>query len=140
VIEVASAAAVAWQFSAKDHEARERTALRIIAISFFALAAYVTVESARALLGGDAAEHSTVGIVLAAVSLLVMPGLSYIQRRTGRELGSATAVADSKRKAAKPGEATTAADSSIHGPFQVCYRSGKVSCFAWKSKCWAGKR
>jgi divalent metal cation (Fe/Co/Zn/Cd) transporter len=97
VIEVASAAAVAWQFSAKDHEARERTALRIIAISFFALAAYVTVESARALLGGDAAEHSTVGIVLAAVSLLVMPGLSYLQRRTGRELGSVTAVTDSKQ-------------------------------------------
>jgi len=97
VIEVASAAAVAWQFSAKDHEARERTALRIIAISFFALAAYVTVESARALLGGDAAGHSRTGIVLAAVSLLVMPGLSYLQRRTGRELGSATAVADSKQ-------------------------------------------
>jgi divalent metal cation (Fe/Co/Zn/Cd) transporter len=97
VIEVASAAAVAWQFSAKDHEARERSTLRIIAVSFLALAAYVTVESARALLGGHAAEHSGVGIVLAAVSLLVMPGLSYLQRRTGRDLGSATAVADSKQ-------------------------------------------
>jgi divalent metal cation (Fe/Co/Zn/Cd) transporter len=97
VIEVVSAAAVAWQFSVKDHEARERATLRIIAVSFFALAAYVTVESARALLGGHAAEHSTVGIVLAAVSLLVMPGLSYLQRRTGRHLGSATAVADSKQ-------------------------------------------
>jgi divalent metal cation (Fe/Co/Zn/Cd) transporter len=97
VIEVASAAAVAWQFSATDHEARERTTLRVIAVSFFALAAYVSVESARALLGGHAAEHSTVGIVLAAVSLLVMPGLSYAQRRTGRELGSATAVADSQQ-------------------------------------------
>jgi divalent metal cation (Fe/Co/Zn/Cd) transporter len=57
----------------------------------------VTVESVRALLGGAAAEHSTVGIVLAAVSLAVMPGLSYAQRRAGRELGSATAVADSKQ-------------------------------------------
>ncbi|WP_051174043.1 cation transporter [Amycolatopsis orientalis] len=97
VIEVASATAVAWQFSGKDPEARERTALKVIAVSFFALAAYVTVESVRSLFGADAAEHSTVGIVLAAVSLLVMPFLSYAQRRAGRELGSASAVADSKQ-------------------------------------------
>jgi divalent metal cation (Fe/Co/Zn/Cd) transporter len=100
VVEVSSAAAVAWQFSARDHavrEAREKTALRVIAVSFFALAAYVTVESVRALFGAAEADHSTVGIVLAAVSLAVMPGLSYAQRRTGRELGSATAVADSKQ-------------------------------------------
>ena len=100
VIEVSSAAAVAWQFSARDHavrEARERTALRIIAVSFFVLAAYVTVESVRALAGAAEAGHSTVGIVLAAVSLAVMPGLSYAQRRAGRELGSASAVADSKQ-------------------------------------------
>ncbi|PXY36984.1 cobalt transporter [Prauserella flavalba] len=97
VIEVASATAVAWQFSGKDPEARERTALKVIAVSFFALATYVTVESVRALLGGDPAEHSTVGIVLAAASLLIMPFLSYAQRRAGRELGSASAVADSKQ-------------------------------------------
>jgi divalent metal cation (Fe/Co/Zn/Cd) transporter len=97
VIEVASAAAVAWQFSGKDPQARERIALKVIAVSFFVLAAYVTVESARSLLGAEAAEHSTVGIVLAAVSLLVMPFLSAAQRRAGRELGSASAVADSKQ-------------------------------------------
>jgi divalent metal cation (Fe/Co/Zn/Cd) transporter len=97
VIEVASAAAVAWQFSGKDPEARERTALKVIAVSFFALAAYVAVESVRSLFGAEPAEHSTVGIVLAAVSLLVMPFLSYAQRRAGRELGSASAVADSKQ-------------------------------------------
>ncbi|BCY09126.1 cation transporter [Actinoplanes sp. L3-i22] len=97
VIEVSSAAAVAWQFAGADPEKREKTALRVIAISFFALAAYVTVESVRALLGGAEAGHSTVGIVLAAVSLAVMPGLSYAQRRAGRELGSRTAVADSKQ-------------------------------------------
>jgi divalent metal cation (Fe/Co/Zn/Cd) transporter len=100
VIEVSSAAAVAWQFSARDHavrEAREKKALRVIAVSFFVLAAYVTVESVRGLVGGAEAGHSTVGIVLATVSLAVMPGLSYAQRRAGRELGSATAVADSKQ-------------------------------------------
>ena len=97
VVEVSSAAIVAWQFSARDPETRERTALRVIAWSFFALAAYVSFESLRSLLGSAEADHSTVGIVLASLSLLVMPFLSYAQRRTGRELGSATAVADSKQ-------------------------------------------
>jgi divalent metal cation (Fe/Co/Zn/Cd) transporter len=97
VIEVASATAVAWQFAGRDPESRERVALRVIALSFFALAAYVTVDSVRTLFGATPAEHSTVGIVLAAVSLAVMPGLSYAQRRAGRELGSRSAVADSKQ-------------------------------------------
>ncbi|MCI2237132.1 cation transporter [Paenibacillus sp. TRM 82003] len=100
VIEVSSAAAVAWQFSAPDHaarEAREHRALRVVAVSFFALAAFVGVESVRGLLGDGQAEQSNVGLVLAALSLLVMPLLSYAQRRAGRELGSATAVADSQQ-------------------------------------------
>lgn len=97
LIEVASAVAVAWQFSGADPEARERSALKAIALSFFALAAYVSYESIGAIVTQEAAAHSTVGIVLAAVSLVVMPVLSYAQRRTGRELGSASAVADSKQ-------------------------------------------
>lgn len=97
VIEVSSAAVVAWQFSAAGHEKRERTALRCIGICFFALATYVTVEATRTLQFAGHAEHSLVGIVLAAVSLAVMPLLSAAQRRTGRELGSASAVADSKQ-------------------------------------------
>jgi divalent metal cation (Fe/Co/Zn/Cd) transporter len=97
VVEVASAAAVAWQFSAADPQRREKVTLRVIAVSFFALAGYVTVESVRALTGAAEADHSPVGIGLAAVSLLVMPVLSYAQRRAGREYGSASAVADSKQ-------------------------------------------
>lgn len=97
VIEVASAAAVAWQFSAADPEAREKTALRIIAVSFFALAAFVGLDAVRSLLGGAEAGHSVPGIVLAALSLAIMPVLSYLQRRAGRELGSRSAVADSKQ-------------------------------------------
>nr|WP_235925947.1 cation transporter [Actinokineospora pegani] len=97
VIEVASATAVAWQFAGPDPKARERTALKVIAVSFFALAAYVAVESVRSLLDAAEAGHSAVGIVLAAVSLLVMPVLSAAQRRAGRELGSASAVADSRQ-------------------------------------------
>lgn len=100
VIEVSSAAAVAWQFSAREpaiRQRREHRALQIIALSFFALAAYVAVESTRSLLGGHHAGESTTGIALAALSLLVMPALSYAQRRAGRQLGSASAVADSKQ-------------------------------------------
>jgi len=97
LVEVTSAAAVAWQFSARDPETREKSALRIIAFSFFALAGYVTVDAVRGLFGVGEASPSTVGMILAAVSLLIMPVLSYGQRRTGRELGSTSAVADSKQ-------------------------------------------
>ncbi|MFG1781600.1 cation diffusion facilitator family transporter [Rhodococcus oryzae] len=97
VIEVSSAAAVAWQFAGRDPEAREKVALRIIAFSFFALALYVGIDALRSLFGLGEARHSTVGIVLAAVSLAVMPVLSWAQRRAGRELGSLSAVADSKQ-------------------------------------------
>lgn len=96
-IEVASAAAVAWQFAGRDPEAREHVALRIVATSFFTLAAYVTIDAVRTLAGAGEARPSTVGLVLAAVSLVVMPVLSYAQRRAGRRLGSASAVADSKQ-------------------------------------------
>ncbi|MCA2205741.1 cation transporter [Nocardia rosealba] len=97
IIEVSSAAAVAWQFAGRDPEKREKVALRIIAFSFFALALYVTVDSIRGLLGVGEARPSPIGITLAAVSLAVMPVLSWAQRRAGRELGSASAVADSKQ-------------------------------------------
>ncbi|NDZ65238.1 cation transporter [Streptomyces cyaneofuscatus] len=100
VVEVSSATAVAWQFSARDHavrEAREKAALRIIAVSFFALAAYVSVDAVRALAGDSEAERSVTGIALAALSLAIMPFLSAAQRRAGRELGSASAVADAKQ-------------------------------------------
>lgn len=97
VIEVASALALSWQFSAKDPERREHLTLRIIAVSFFALAAFVSVDAITSLTGGGEAQHSTPGIVIAALSLAIMPVLSWLQRRAGRELGSRTAVADSKQ-------------------------------------------
>ncbi len=97
MIEVSSAAAVAWQFAGPDPAAREKVALRIIAFSFFGLAAYITLDSVRSLLGAEQARHSPVGIGLAAASLVIMPILSAAQRRAGRELGSASAVADSKQ-------------------------------------------
>jgi len=97
IVEVLSAAAIAWQFSAPDPEKREKVALRVIAFSFFGLAAYVIVDASLSLFGLREAEHSPVGIALAAVSLAVMPFLSWFERRTGRELGSTSAIADSKQ-------------------------------------------
>lgn len=96
-IEVLSAAAVAWQFTRRDPERWEKGTLRVIAITFFALAVYVTASSVFALIRGVEAEHSTAGIVITALSVIVMPFLSLAERRAGRELGSATAVADSKQ-------------------------------------------
>lgn len=97
IIEVLSALAVAWQFSRKNPEHWEKASVRAIAIAFFALAAYVTVDAIRSLAGVDAVDHSPLGISIAALSLLIMPILAWIERRTGNELGSASVVADSKQ-------------------------------------------
>jgi divalent metal cation (Fe/Co/Zn/Cd) transporter len=96
VIEVSSGLVILWQFRHPIPAERERVALRLIAVSFLALALYVVVDSVRALLGDAAGPGvSPVGIGLAVASLLVMPWLSWAQRRTGRALGSGTVVADS---------------------------------------------
>lgn len=94
VVEVSSGLIILWQFSHRIPESRERQALRLLAFSFFALAAYVGFESVQALVFGSDPDASTVGIVLAAVSLVVMPFISYAQRRTGRALGSNAVYAD----------------------------------------------
>jgi divalent metal cation (Fe/Co/Zn/Cd) transporter len=97
LIEVSSAVAVAWQFTTRDPHRHEKATLRAIAVSFFALAAYLSVDAGRALATTDRAHPSAPGLVLAGCSLVVMPVLSGAQRRAGRELGSRTAVADSKQ-------------------------------------------
>lgn len=99
IIEVAAAAVVVWQFRAElvggvDEERQER-ALKLIAITFFALAAYVTFEAVRTLVTRDVPETSTIGIVLAAVSLAVMPTLAWFKRQTALQMGSQTLLADS---------------------------------------------
>jgi divalent metal cation (Fe/Co/Zn/Cd) transporter len=95
VVEVSSGLIVLWQFRHRLPQSREQQALRLMAVSFFALAGYVTFESARALATGHTPDSSTVGIALATASLLIMPFLSWAQRRTGRALGSNAVVADS---------------------------------------------
>ncbi|VXC32078.1 Cobalt transporter [Microbacterium sp. 8M] len=96
-IEVLSAAAVAWQFTRRNPERWEKGTLRTIAVAFFLLAAYVTASSLLALLLKAEIEKSPLGLLITALSVLVMPFLSLAERRAGQELGSATAVADSKQ-------------------------------------------
>lgn len=95
-IEVASALVIIWQFSGID-EQREQRALRLIAISFFALALYVAVRALIDLVATNEPDASTVGIILAVVSLVVMPTLALAKRRVGRDLGSVTVTADSNQ-------------------------------------------
>lgn len=84
VVEVSSGLIILWQFRHPLPESRERQALRLLAFSFFALAAYVGFESIRTLITGADPETSPVGIGLAIASLIVMPFLSWAQRRTGK--------------------------------------------------------
>lgn len=96
-IEVASGLIILWQFRHRMPESREAQALRLIALSFFALAGYVAFEAFGSLLSHEPPDASPVGIVIASLSVLIMPFLSWAQRRTGRELGSGSVVADSKQ-------------------------------------------
>lgn len=94
-IEVFAALVVIWQLRGGVH-ARMRTALRLIAISFFVLAAYVSFEAMRDLVGQHRAEESMVGIVLSVVALAVMVPIAIAQQRTGRALDNPVLVAQSK--------------------------------------------
>lgn len=96
-VEVLSGLVIIWQFRHENPEAFEQKALRLIGLAFFALAAYVGIEAALALASGHASEPSALGIVVAVLSVIVMPTVSLMQRRTGQELGSAAVVADSKQ-------------------------------------------
>nr|WP_040493114.1 cation transporter [Ilumatobacter nonamiensis] len=97
IVEVTSALAITWQYAHHTPSDREQRALHIVAYSFFALAAYVTVDAVLSLTGGREADHSSLGIGLAALSLVIMPIASVVERRLGEELGSASVVADSKQ-------------------------------------------
>lgn len=95
-VEVMSAVVIVWQLQGAPED-RERRALQLIAVSFFALAAYVVVQSSYDLLSRSAPDASVVGIVLATASLVVMPLLAKAKRRNGRAMASAAVVADSNQ-------------------------------------------
>jgi divalent metal cation (Fe/Co/Zn/Cd) transporter len=100
-IEVTSGAALLWRMSvdAEEHnrERVEQTTLRIVGACFLALAAYVGYESLRNLMEKRPSEHSLPGIILACVSLVVMPLLSRAKRRVATHLKSASMHADAKQ-------------------------------------------
>lgn len=96
-VEVLSASVIVWQMTRDVPEDREEQALRLIAVSFLALAGYVAVQAVFDLASRSQPETSTVGIALAAVSLVVMPLLAGLKRRNGRRLGSGSVVADSNQ-------------------------------------------
>ena len=74
--------------SREEAERRERRALRIVGVTFFLLAAYVTLEAIRTLVRREPPAESPVGIALAALSLVVMPLLALQKQRVGKALGS----------------------------------------------------
>ncbi|HEY2392386.1 MAG TPA: cation transporter [Candidatus Angelobacter sp.] len=100
-IEVTSGVTLLWRMSvdADVHrrERNERLALRIVGVCFIALAAYIGYESIADLIGRKKPESSLAGIILAGVSLIVMPLLSRAKRRVGAALASAAMNADAKQ-------------------------------------------
>lgn len=97
VVEVLSAAAIAWQFTRKDPDRWEKVAVKAIGIPFFALAAYVTVDAVLSLFQAEGSEHSPFGLGITALSLIIMPLLAWFEVHTGRELGSKSVMADAKQ-------------------------------------------
>lgn len=98
-IEVAAATVVLVRLLAELRgrgvdERKERLALRFIAVTFFALAAYVLIEGARDLATGAKPDTSAVGIALTAASIVIMPWLAWAKRRAGEQLGSRLVIAD----------------------------------------------
>lgn len=100
-IEVTSGSVLLWRMSVdgdvRKRERNEKLSLRIVGVCFLALAAYVGYESVSDLISRKAPEHSIPGIVLACVSLVVMPLLSRAKKIVGNELGSAAMHADAKQ-------------------------------------------
>lgn len=100
VVEVASALIIAWRLTRQGldsaaNERAERRAVRLIALSFFGIAAYVAVDSGATLLGLQSEpQHSPVGLALTALSLIVMPTLAWAKRRVAADMGSVALRAD----------------------------------------------
>lgn len=100
-IEVTSGAALLWRMTVDadvhERERNEKRALRIVGLCFIGLSVYIAYESLVTLLNNRSPEHSMLGIILACVSLIVMPVLSRAKRKVGTELGSAAMHADAKQ-------------------------------------------
>src|SRR5215813_9816497 len=100
-IEVTSGSVLLWRMSVDanvgDRERNEKRALRIVGLCFLLLAVYIAFESVNDVWFKRAPEHSIPGIVLACVSLIMMPLLSRSKRKVGHALNSAAMHADAKQ-------------------------------------------
>lgn len=101
-IEASSALILVWRFKteasgARTSEEAERRAVKLVAIAFFALAAYVGINAVVELVRGVRPEGSPVGIALAVVSLIVMPLLARRKSSLAKEMSSASLHADSRQ-------------------------------------------
>jgi len=103
VVESLSGGVMIWRFrphpgrTPEEEERLEKKAVRLVGYTFFILAAYILYESATKLIFQEAPAPSLLGIIIAAVSLLVMPGLFYLKYQTGKSLGSVSLMTDSKQ-------------------------------------------
>lgn len=88
LIEIVASAVVVWQLRGEQGSQRERRALRIIAVAFVLLAAYIAVQSALTFGSKTHPRHSTLGIVWLTVTVLAMFSLAAGKRRTGHRLGN----------------------------------------------------
>ena len=96
VIEFFAAMIVIWQLRGEiAGQQRETRAVRLIGLTFFALAAYLAAESIHDLVTRARPGESIVGLAVAAAALVVMPVLAVAKRRTGQAMGNRTLVAES---------------------------------------------
>lgn len=100
-IEVASSLAALWRLSHdRDEESREqaeRRALKVIGVSFLLLACYILYESIHDLIERIPPQQSIIGIVLAALSLIVMPWLAHLKRKVATSLESGALEAETRQ-------------------------------------------
>jgi divalent metal cation (Fe/Co/Zn/Cd) transporter len=98
IIETASAGILIWRLSIHSNEIEERKgekqALFFVGITFFLLAAYVGYESISKLLSREVPQESLPGIVIACLSILIMPSLGLAKRKIARQIGSRALEAD----------------------------------------------
>lgn len=101
-IESLSGSIMIWRFGIKgrteeEEEAAEQRAVKLVGATFFLLGIYVLYESIKDLFNREAPEPSLFGLIIAVLSLVIMPTLSYLKYQTGKQLGSKSLMADSKQ-------------------------------------------
>jgi len=96
-VESLSGCVMIWRFSKAEHERRESMAIKIVAYTFFVFSIYILYDSLKKLYLSEIANPSLIGIIIAIISIIVMPILYYLKNKVGKSIGSSSLVADSKQ-------------------------------------------